>query len=820
MNKTTGAMQSESNKDGEEGGKSLLQEIATNISDTNTLIRKSLVSVAPIGEEGIFNVHYNSSAKNTDDAISRSRNTEISETRQITVPIAFVSSNIDLSAKTLNDAGNINLSSASKSTTALIAKSVPINANSTIDKNAPSLLATKQWNKEETQPPAAASSVVATSLSTHGNNTVDYSMPSQLSTETSKKETGKIAVPAPSNIANNSPITPTPISSQNSNAIDNKMPSLLPIKSLNNEIVYPSPSNKNTQQQQQSELQFITPDREQQDPIWKYYQRSIKRDPKKRRYVVKCNLCSFTMDGRVHKMKMHFVKECPNLTDEVRLDVRNIIALAPLDKRKPKKIVSNDGNVPVAKKLKKDEQVTMPPCPTVPIKNVMNPEQYVNKVMQWEEEYLKANSNNWNTLIQTIHEIRKFVTNKLERTPTLNANNNLHDVCDYICYYLGTSLKLPTSNYQRLPLSSSIVVDLPYEYPGNTSKESLPVIALRGNLNASIQSPMKSQHKYHYHCHVVTLLGVATILCNVSNKPKLPIRLIFQTTLSSPSHDNADNVGASYVIKYGALKDVKFILGMQVDKRFGNSTIVCKKGCMNPSNDIFTITLTYNDICSTKSGQNVNLIVIASSFIMNIQNILSCNRQFAQSSIIQFTSIQSSNGTNETSAPSDRVIIKGKIQTNDNMIRSSILSTFKKVLQSIVDMHATTIEHTIDFSCAIPPLLNSASFIPMVHRSIYNNRLMFPDLQINDDKDILIEDSDDFSQYLESTEGCMVRFGLLENETNDSRTTATNNSNDTPSKKFSLLNGCRIMTQLLYDAASYVHENDHHKVGNISMKKH
>ena len=215
--------------------------------------------------------------------------------------------------------------------------------------------------------------------------------------------------------------------------------------------------------------------------------------------------------------------------------------------------------------------------------------------------------------IQKYSEELTAIRRKLHSEPELSweEENTTAFVCDYL-ENLGIS-------YRRT-VPTGVIATIEGGKPGKT-------VALRGDmdalsveeLNKDLPYASKEEGKMHacgHDAHTAMLLIAAKALNE--SKEELPgnVRLLFQ-----PAEEVAE--GAKAFVKQGAVDGVDNVFGIHIWSQMPTNKVSCPEGPSFASADLFTVTFKGRGGHGAMPHDCIDAAVVASSFVMNVQTIVS-----------------------------------------------------------------------------------------------------------------------------------------------------------------------------------------------------
>ena len=242
-------------------------------------------------------------------------------------------------------------------------------------------------------------------------------------------------------------------------------------------------------------------------------------------------------------------------------------------------------------------------------------------------------------------------------------------------------------------------------------------VALRGDMDGlpiddkktcDYASKIKGRmHACGHDAHTTILLGVAKILNKHKSLFSGNVKLLFE-----PAEETVG--GARFMIEEGVLENpyVDEICGLHVEETIDCGKIMIKKGVVNAASNPFKIKIKGSGGHGAYPHTTVDPIVIASSVVIAIQNIISREINAANSAVITIGSIHG--GTAENIIP-EEVNIKGTIRTLLKEDREFIKNRLVEVVEGICKYSRGSCE--IEIEDSYPALYNDDNMVEALKKS-------------------------------------------------------------------------------------------------------
>lgn len=255
-------------------------------------------------------------------------------------------------------------------------------------------------------------------------------------------------------------------------------------------------------------------------------------------------------------------------------------------------------------------------------------------------------------------------------------------------------------------------------------------------------------HACGHDAHTAIMLGFAKILSGEKDLLKKNIKLIFQRG------EELAPGGANELVRLGVMENVEKIFALHVMPGRKSGTISVKRGVASANKNSFSIAVHGKGGHSSAPQNCIDPILMASSIVVNIQSIVARYISPFDSGIISLASFKSGE---EYGVIPDTAFLTGAIRSFDKNVQK----TMKERLVCVVEDLATSYGGKA-----------KVEFAPWDYSAIYNDEEISKRVEKVVEKTLGEEKltketlpqsfSEDFSEYLSKSKGCMVWLGVGE----------------------------------------------------------
>lgn len=298
----------------------------------------------------------------------------------------------------------------------------------------------------------------------------------------------------------------------------------------------------------------------------------------------------------------------------------------------------------------------------------------------------------------------------------------------------------------RLTEPTGIIAEIKGGKPGKTVAlradiDALPVLELNDSLE--YKSTIKSKmHACGHDAHTSMLLTAAKALYEVRDQLKGNIRLIFQ-----PAEETAK--GASAMIKQGAIENVDNVFGMHIWSTTASGKVSCNVGGTFASADLLIVKFKGRGGHGSMPEATVDAAIVASSFVMNLQAIVSRETSSLDSAVVTIGKMEVGTRFNVIA---ENAVLDGTVRCFDLETRTRIEAAIRRYAEHTAAMYGATAE--VDYIYGTLPVINeerSALLAQSVIKQAFGEEtLMF---------EKPTPGGEDFSFYIENIPGCFALLG-------------------------------------------------------------
>lgn len=298
--------------------------------------------------------------------------------------------------------------------------------------------------------------------------------------------------------------------------------------------------------------------------------------------------------------------------------------------------------------------------------------------------------------------------------------------------------------------STGVVATIKGNHPGKT-------IALRGDIDAlSVQElnniDYKSQvagmmHACGHDGHASMLLGAAKILSSLKDEIHGTVKLFFQ-----PAEEIGE--GAKAMIKEGIMDDVDSVFGIHLWSNIDTGKISVDAGPRMASADWFKINVVGKGGHGSAPHECVDALVVASSIVMNLQNIVSRQINPIEPLVLSIGMLNSGSRFNVIA---ENAYMEGTTRCFNPQLRKELPSKMESIINNIAAGYGA--KASLEFNFILPPTINDENCSAIAKNTCAE--IVGKDNVISFEK---ITGSEDFSFYLEKAPGALAFVGCRNEE--------------------------------------------------------
>ncbi len=239
-------------------------------------------------------------------------------------------------------------------------------------------------------------------------------------------------------------------------------------------------------------------------------------------------------------------------------------------------------------------------------------------------------------------------------------------------------------------------------------------------------------------------------LAGAKEPPPLPVRLLFQ-----PAEEVA--TGARAMIREGALKGVGMIFGAHLDCNHAVGKVVVNEGVVSASRDVFRIELTGRGGHAARPQEAIDAIRIGVELTQELQALTSGVMTSANPAVVSIGRFQAGAAANVIA---ETAVLEGAVYARDEIVRADLKQKIRQISMAVAQRYHAKVDVELDEG--IPAIINRPDIVQLAR--------MAARAALGEDS---VEDSpgtnmgaEDFSCFLEHTQGCYVRIGAWKKAAN------------------------------------------------------
>ena len=298
--------------------------------------------------------------------------------------------------------------------------------------------------------------------------------------------------------------------------------------------------------------------------------------------------------------------------------------------------------------------------------------------------------------------------------------------------------------------NTGVVATIEGNYPGKT-------IALRADMDAlSVEElnnvDYKSQvdgmmHGCGHDGHTSMLLGAAKVLNEKRDEIQGTVKLFFQ-----PAEEVGK--GANAMIKDGAMEGVDSVFGIHLWADIPVGKVSVDAGPRMASADWFKINITGKGGHGSAPHECIDAVVVASSIVMNLQNIVSRETSPLEPVVLTIGMLNSGSRFNVIA---ENAYMEGTTRCFNPKLREKLPNMIDKVVQNICNSYGATA--TLDYDFAVAATINDENCSLIAKNAV--EKILGKEGIFAFEK---ITGSEDFSHFIKDVPGALAFVGCRNEE--------------------------------------------------------
>ena len=284
-------------------------------------------------------------------------------------------------------------------------------------------------------------------------------------------------------------------------------------------------------------------------------------------------------------------------------------------------------------------------------------------------------------------------------------------------------------------------------------KGHIRTVALRADIDGlpvleETGLPFASCHEGRMHAcghdgHIAGLLGAAMVLKEMEDELPVRVKLIFQASEENTS-------GARRLLERGILDDVDEIFGLHLFSDIPTGTISLEEGARMARTEMFEVVFSGRGGHGAKPHLTVDATVMAASFVMDLQTLVSREIDPLDGAVVSIGSFQSGNQYNVISS---EAILEGTCRCYTDEISRHLEDGIRRKAESAAASFRGQVRVTYENECH-PPVLNDGRLTERIVSFAKN--LLDPD-KFKTVKPLML--GEDFSWYQTKVPGAFAFVG-------------------------------------------------------------
>ena len=342
-------------------------------------------------------------------------------------------------------------------------------------------------------------------------------------------------------------------------------------------------------------------------------------------------------------------------------------------------------------------------------------------------------------IIEELNEELVSIRQKLHSEPELSWEEI--ETTNFVCAYLD-KLRIP---YRRTE-PTGVIAEITGGKPGKRVALRADMDALSVHeINQELPYCSKFDGKMHacgHDSHTAMLLVAAKTLNQLKDEIPGAVRLIFQ-----PAEEVAE--GAKAMVKQGAVQDVDNIFGIHIWSSADTNKIQCSKGPQFASADIVQVKFKGRGGHAAQPHDSVDAIMMASSFALNVQTIVSRRVDPLQPAVVTFGRMEVGTRFNVIA---ENAVLDGTVRCFDKGVRTLIEEQIRHYAKHVADLYGG--EADVSYIYGTQAVINEEYSAKLAEKTI---KECFGEEAYHLDNPTM--GGEDFSFYLDEVPGCFALVG-------------------------------------------------------------